>query len=416
MEQQTPHYDPNIINCDDIPDTISIASTAEKLKKPKKKLKRKINFYKNMDNLLITTKIKKKKKFKCVLYCEGSESIVRSAYNVCREEAYYERIVPICLRDMCTDISGCCRSTLSREKKNLNPKDGSLSPVSSIALTDAFAYNNLSYEDVSNGSFSSDSEELDTLIKRTKQREKEIRHLYPSREYTSTPISKIDYIPTPSPYSIDTDKKSIHSDNTMVLNPISDAYSPTPSLLDAIKIEDDVISNDVNGPYSPDLIKIGNMDYSPVRTDNGNEPYSPTFTPESIELDETTINPNVNGPACSSVFVKMENVDNTTMNNAGIKKEDLNRLNMNAYENVRYSPSSPTATPDYHKYAVTTQSNAKKNLNAASTITMIKQEMINDEYVANNCNSSPKSALEKDWIKEKLVRNIMITLLKLIIT
>ncbi|XP_061721619.1 uncharacterized protein LOC133528303 isoform X1 [Cydia pomonella] len=428
MDQQTElhnDHDPNIINCDDIPDTISITSTPEKLKKTKKKRKRKINIY-NMDNLIITKKLKlKKKKNKCVLsvntYEECSGSIVRSAYNVCRKDAYHKRIVPICLRDMCSDISSCCRSTLSREYRNPNKS------LSSIALTDVFACNNLSYEDVSNGSFSSDSEELDTLIKRTKQRERQINHFYPAREYTSTPLSKIEYIPTPSPYSIDTDKKSIHSDTTMELHPLSEAYSPTTSL-DAIHMENDVANDrtDINLPYSstmiPDLIKMGNMDYSPVKNiGDDNVPYSPTFTPESIAIDHVPSR-NMNAPSIfSSVFVKMENLDNiTTSNNLngneksstmtpGLKMEKPNSsnindsFNMNTFAKVRYSPSSPTLTPDFHKFAITTQMNTKNNPNVAnSAITaMIKQGNINEYTINNYTNSLNSSIFTEDLIKRE---------------
>ncbi|XP_063539199.1 uncharacterized protein LOC134748351 isoform X1 [Cydia strobilella] len=420
MDQQTDlHYDSNIINCDDIPDTISITSTPEKHKKSKKKCKRKIYIY-NMDNLLITRKLKiKKKKCKCVLNVntceESSGSIVRSAYNVCKKEAYYQRILPICLRDMCSDNSNCCRSTLSRKYRNPNE---SLSPVSSIALTDVLPCNNISYEDVSNGSFSSDSEELDTLIKRTKQREKQIDHFYPAREYTSTPMSKIDYIPTPSPYSIDTDKKSIHSDTTMILQPLSEAYSPTASI-DAIldDVNNDMI--DINLPYSPtmtpDLIKMGNMDYSPVRIDD-NVPYSPTFTPESIEIDYEPSH--MNAPSIfSPVLFKMEKDNITTSNNlngnkadsptmTGMEKPKTNindSFNMNACENVRYSPNSLTVTPDFHKFAVTTQMDSENNPNVTHSVTtMIKQENINVEFTINNYTRSPNSTiLSKDLIKRE---------------
>ncbi|XP_061721626.1 uncharacterized protein LOC133528303 isoform X2 [Cydia pomonella] len=379
MDQQTElhnDHDPNIINCDDIPDTISITSTPEKLKKTKKKRKRKINIY-NMDNLIITKKLKlKKKKNKCVLsvntYEECSGSIVRSAYNVCRKDAYHKRIVPICLRDMCSDISSCCRSTLSR-------------------------------------------------------RERQINHFYPAREYTSTPLSKIEYIPTPSPYSIDTDKKSIHSDTTMELHPLSEAYSPTTSL-DAIHMENDVANDrtDINLPYSstmiPDLIKMGNMDYSPVKNiGDDNVPYSPTFTPESIAIDHVPSR-NMNAPSIfSSVFVKMENLDNiTTSNNLngneksstmtpGLKMEKPNSsnindsFNMNTFAKVRYSPSSPTLTPDFHKFAITTQMNTKNNPNVAnSAITaMIKQGNINEYTINNYTNSLNSSIFTEDLIKRE---------------
>ncbi|XP_063539200.1 uncharacterized protein LOC134748351 isoform X2 [Cydia strobilella] len=368
MDQQTDlHYDSNIINCDDIPDTISITSTPEKHKKSKKKCKRKIYIY-NMDNLLITRKLKiKKKKCKCVLNVntceESSGSIVRSAYNVCKKEAYYQRILPICLRDMCSDNSNCCRSTLSR-------------------------------------------------------REKQIDHFYPAREYTSTPMSKIDYIPTPSPYSIDTDKKSIHSDTTMILQPLSEAYSPTASI-DAIldDVNNDMI--DINLPYSPtmtpDLIKMGNMDYSPVRIDD-NVPYSPTFTPESIEIDYEPSH--MNAPSIfSPVLFKMEKDNITTSNNlngnkadsptmTGMEKPKTNindSFNMNACENVRYSPNSLTVTPDFHKFAVTTQMDSENNPNVTHSVTtMIKQENINVEFTINNYTRSPNSTiLSKDLIKRE---------------
>ncbi|XP_073950708.1 uncharacterized protein [Choristoneura fumiferana] len=281
--------EPEIIIIDDAEETITVK---ENLKKPKTKKhhKRKVklgkNNNKNMETLYITQKLNvKKTKFNCIINVNNvpkkekkrihPSSIIRTSRNECKREAYYNRIVPVCTRHNCFSGTECCRTASNGEyrirKTELRlaiKRSGMLSPVSSGPLPDSV---DISYEDVSDKSFSS-VDELDTLIKRTKQRENQF--LFPIKAYSalssSTPIMSEEATST---YS----EGSLHSTSTLLLRPLeTEAYSPTTS---------PGYMGNVSGPYSPiktpDWINYMNIDFKPTES-----PYSPSDPTNTLAINE----------------------------------------------------------------------------------------------------------------------------------
>ncbi|XP_049878060.1 uncharacterized protein LOC126375208 [Pectinophora gossypiella] len=222
----------------------------------KRKRKVKVETANNKETLIVTQKVElRKKKFKCVInltnVCEHNQKKSR-VLKTSLKYANRDRIVPQCLRNTCCTprrnekITRQFNTKLRHSKERSRNKERSiqkskekrksnyLSPVSSLELRKS----DITYENISSESFSFYSdEELDTLIKRTRDRERKLSQTFesvPPSTALPTPLcsSTPQYIESVSDVDNCTIRSgemdiSIQSLATLVLEPQLDIYSPT---------------------------------------------------------------------------------------------------------------------------------------------------------------------------------------------
>ncbi|RVE44604.1 hypothetical protein evm_010742 [Chilo suppressalis] len=313
---------PIVISDDDAPKTIGEVKTCIK-SKPKRKVLLKTK-ESNIETLIVSQKVKvKKQNIKCVINL-NTNVFDDAAHKALLPENKTLRIVPTCGRKKCKaaikikrepkqrkrtlqvakqsdKICRCKRNQLKNEKKHYRSdkqkinkdklsskfkkadRELSLSPISLSPLEN----DEISYDSISVNSFTSCSE-IDTLIKRTKQRESnsfKSQPLYSSISQDIIEISSDDETSDVNDTSIKS--ASIHSLATLVLEPVVDSttYSPKSAFnedLNSVKLykKQDVpkysgysfeVMQSVEKPYEEKVTSTSN--YSAVDKINNNVDY-----------------------------------------------------------------------------------------------------------------------------------------------